>query len=351
MLLPGYQWNPYLRLLAAGLREQGVEATIVSEWSGRAPILAAWRASGRPPVVHMHWIHDFLGGSRGRPTRRTVLGFRWQLRVLKVLGVRLVWTVHNLRGHEAGDDPRDAAAHRAIIDRSDAILLHCAMARDALIERYAVGPRAREKMHVVAHGSYVDQPGVDLDPATARRDLGLEGCAPVIAFVGAIRGYKGVGDLLEAFCTSPALGPNARLLIWGKALPTRAGRALEERAADDPRVRLRLERIPDEELSGVLRAADVVALPFRHILTSGSAILALSHGRPVIAPAMGCLPETLPADATFLYDADDPDGLAGALAEASRADLAAMGQRARAHADTLDWSAIAAETARLYRGD
>jgi len=52
--------------------------------------------------------------------------------------------------------------------------------------------------------------------------------------------------------------------------------------------------------------ADAVVLPFRDILTSGSAILALSHGRPVIAPALGCLPGTLPSDATFLYDADAP---------------------------------------------
>ena len=92
-------------------------------------------------------------------------------------------------------------------------------------------------------------------------------------------------------------------------------------------------------------------LPFRDILTSGSAILALSHGRPVVVPALGCLPETLPADATFLYDPDDPDALAGALHRAAGADLAAMGVRARAWADGLDWGPIAAETARLYRGD
>ena len=117
----------------------------------------------------------------------------------------------------------------------------------------------------------------------------------------------------------------------------------------DPRIVLRLERIPEEDLSRVLRAADAVVLPFRDILTSGSAILALSHGRPVVVPALGCLPETLPTDATFLYDPDDPDALASALRQAVAADLAAMGGRARAWADGLDWGPIAADTARLYR--
>jgi glycosyltransferase involved in cell wall biosynthesis len=93
-----------------------------------------------------------------------------------------------------------------------------------------------------------------------------------------------------------------------------------------------------------------VVLPFRDILTSGSAILALSHGRPVIAPAMGCLPGTLPADATFLYDPDAEGALAGAMREAVGSDLAAMGQRARAYADTIEWAPIAEQTAALYRG-
>jgi glycosyltransferase involved in cell wall biosynthesis len=79
-------------------------------------------------------------------------------------------------------------------------------------------------------------------------------------------------------------------------------------------------------------------------------VLALSHSRPVIAPAMGCLPETLPADATFLYDPEAADGLRNAIRKAAGADLASMGVRARAWADTVDWGPIAAETAKLYRG-
>jgi beta-1,4-mannosyltransferase len=354
ILLPSYTWNPYQRLLAANLTEIGVDAAAISEWPRRAPILGAWLAQGRPDVLHLHWIHDFLGGSKGRPSRRTVLWFEWQLRLLKVLGVRIVWTVHNLRGHEsaaAEPDERDAAAHRALVERADAIILHCRTARDALIELYRPSSAARARMHVLPHGSYVKQYAVDSDPVAAREALGLGPGGPVFAFVGSIRGYKGVGELLEAFAGSTDLGPDARLLICGKPLPARLGRELEGRAAADRRIVVRLERIPEEDLSRVLRAADVVVLPFRDILTSGSAILALSHGRPVIAPALGCLPETLPADASFLYDPDAPDALAGALQQAAGADLAAMGTRARSYADGLDWSAIAVETARLYRGD
>lgn len=367
MILPTYPHNPYQRLLGAALQDEGLIVSVVGAWPRRSPILGAWWAAGRPDVVHLHWIHDFLGGSRGRPTRRNVLWFDWQLRFLRLRGVRIVWTVHNLRGHEAGDDPppehpgrgdetigarldtRDAQAHRRLIEQAHAVILHCEHARDALIQLYRPSPAARARMHLVPHGSYVRQYAVDLDAAEARERLELPAGGRVIAFVGAIRGYKRVDQLLDAFLRLPEAGPLDRLLICGKPLPRRLGRVLEERAAGDPRVVLRLDRIPERDLSMVLRAADVVALPFRDILTSGSAILALSHGRPVVAPAMGCLPGTLPSDATILFDPAAPDGLREALGEALGRDLVTMGARARAYADELDWGPIAARTAEIYR--
>jgi glycosyltransferase involved in cell wall biosynthesis len=351
ILLPSYQWNPYQRLLASALREAGVEATAVHRWSQRAPILGTWWSQGRPDVVHLHWIHEFLGGSRGTPSSWRVRWFGWQLRLLKALGVRLVWTVHNLKGHEAsGEDANDAAAHRCILEQADAIILHCEYARDALVELYQPSPAARARMHVLPHGSYVRQYDVDADQAAARRALGLPDGGTVFAFVGSIRGYKNVGELLDAFMSVEELRPDDRLLIAGKPLPRKLGRQLEKLAAEDRRIVLQLDRLPEEELSRTLRAADAVVLPFRDILTSGSAILALSHGRPVIAPAMGCLPSTLPPDATFLYDPDAEGALAGALREAAEADLAAMGQQARAFAETIEWGPIAQRTAALYRG-
>ena len=72
---------------------------------------------------------------------------------------------------------------------------------------------------------------------------------------------------------------------------------------------LALGAVPDDRMQVYLRAADAVVLPYRDVLTSGSAILAMTFGQPVIAPAIGCLPESLGSEGTILYDADAPDGL------------------------------------------
>lgn len=350
MIMPTYRFNPYQRLLGAALERQGFDVTVVGQWPQRTAILGAWRASGRPNVVHLHWVHDFLGGSGGRPSRRIVRWFDWQLRILRARGVRIVWTVHNLKGHDGQSDPREFDAHQRLIERCDAIIVHCQKAREMLVDLYRPSESALRRVRIIAHGGYVGHYATDLAQDSSRERLGLPAVGRIFAFVGAIRGYKNVGELLDAFTALDEAGPDDRLVVAGMPLPKRLGRELEERAAGDPRIVLRLGRQTEEELSVILRAADVAVTPFRDILTSGSAILALSHGRPVIAPAMGCLPQTLPKGASILYPPDAPDGLGTAMRLALAADLPAMGAHAFEHAKALDWDAIAAETAELYRG-
>jgi glycosyltransferase involved in cell wall biosynthesis len=169
----------------------------------------------------------------------------------------------------------------------------------------------------------------------------------MLLFLGDVRGYKGTGELVRAF--RDVGGTAARLVVAGRASDPAIERSLRDAAAVDPRIRPHLGYVPDEEIGGYLRAADAAVLPFRDILTSGSAILALTFGLPLVAPALGCLPETVPPDGGFLYDPDAPDGLVDALRRVLGADLAPMGAAATARAVELDWGPIAARTAELYR--
>jgi beta-1,4-mannosyltransferase len=52
----------------------------------------------------------------------------------------------------------------------------------------------------------------------------------------------------------------------------------------DPRVLRIPGYLNDAELARVIRAADHVVLPYRRVLNSGSAMLALTLGRPVLLP-------------------------------------------------------------------
>jgi len=144
---------------------------------------------------------------------------------------------------------------------------------------------------VIPHGNVRDAyPAIDISREQARSRLGIPACARVLVFFGAIDPYKGVMELAEKF--SAVTDDRAVLLMAGKCfLGQRAREQLENVAASDPRVVLHLDYIPDADVACYIRAADLVALPFRDILNSGSAILALSLDRPVLVPAKGSMSE------------------------------------------------------------
>lgn len=348
--LPDYsRGNPYQRLLADSLAAQGVR-TIPGQPGRRRPfpIVSAWLRAGRPAVLHLHWTHEYLKGRGAGPSRLNRLRFLGQLRLLRRRGVRIVWTMHNLGGHDGSRHPHEMAAHRDLVRVAHAVICHCDAARRAAIVAYGLDATDARRLHVVDHGSYLGVYPDTLDRAAARVRLDLAPDARVILFLGRIRGYKGTDELVAAFRALD--DPAARLLIAG--LPSQgAGRRLRAAAAADPRIRLHLAFVPDDEVQVWMRAADAVVLPFRDILTSGSAILALGFGRAVVAPSLGCLPATVPPAAGVLYDPDAPDALAGALRQALASDLDAMGAAALDRARQLDWATIGAEIARLYRGD
>jgi beta-1,4-mannosyltransferase len=357
LFLPDYgRGNPYQRELADALGSHGVRVI-----GARAPkrnplgLVNSWWQAKRPRVVHLHWTHPYLGQrasgrhARWRVGRATL--FVAQLIVLRLVRVRIIWTLHNLGIHEERPDERlNVAIHRQLIRNAGSVIAHCEAAVGAAVETYRLGDRAAEKLHVIPHGNYVDVYGPLVERSAAREQLGVSGDARLFVFIGAVRAYKGITELIEAIRALPA-DTSARLIVAGRAFDQAEADAVRAVAGDDERVTLRLEFIPDEDLPVLLGAADAVALPFRDILTSGSAILAMSYGRPVIAPSLGCLPETLPSDGNLLYDPDDEGGLRWALWRALTADLDALGARNLERAKELDWGRIAESTARLYRGE
>lgn len=342
------QSNPYAGLLADALRAQGIEVTL-GKGPMRVPVLPltlAWLRAGRPDVLHLHWTHRYLRsqfGIRSFGRRRTTL----ELRLLRRLGVRIAWTIHNVGVHDGGHPREELLAHAQIAAASDVILCHCEAARTLAAEAYGLDATTRARMHVLPHGSYAGAYPDAFDRETARAALGLAPDHIVFLFLGQIRRYKGVEELVDTFRTLER--QDIRLLVTGRLDHPDLGEALRRQASGDARVMLLPGQVPDDRMQVFLRAADVMVLPYRDVLTSGSAILGMTFGLPVLAPRLGCLPETLEG-CSILYDPDEPAGLRSALDGALAADLPTLGARATAAAAALAWGPIGARLAELYRG-
>jgi glycosyltransferase involved in cell wall biosynthesis len=171
---------------------------------------------------------------------------------------------------------------------------------------------------------------------------------PRLLFFGQVLPYKGVEELAEAL---GLLAAPLRVTVAGACRDPRLARRLQRAAAAlGGRMVLRLERVPDDELPSLLGSADVLVLPYRHVTTSGSALLGLAFGLPLVVPDLPALAE-LPDAATIRYDGS-VEGLAGALDRARRLraeELAAMSRAARDYAASVSWESVAEQTAAAFR--
>ena len=347
LFLPDYsEANAYQRALSAGLETLGVRVSADPTGSRRLlPVTGALRRHGKPDIIHVHWTEPYIAGG-GKVSRTKARRTLTELRLAKRAGIGLVWTAHDLFRHDRAEDPAELDFMRSLFEVADAVIVHCAAAADGLLDTLEVGPDGRAKVAIIPHGHYRGAYPDTTTRTEARHELGLDADAKVVAFVGWVRSYKGVFELMTAF--SNVDDADARLVIAGRAVDGAYGARVTATAKGDPRIMLRLGFVPDDQLQTYLRAADVVATPFLEIFTSGSVLLAMSFERAVIAPRRGCVIDTLDDAGGILYDADDPQGLEGALRVALDADLEAMGRHNGERLDRFDWNRVAEATLEVY---
>jgi glycosyltransferase involved in cell wall biosynthesis len=338
--------NPYQELLLRALAELGVEARGVpfAELNGFFPLRR--HGAGRAQVTHLHWVHGFYQSPGLIRSAGRALFFLLELLSLRLGGARLVWTVHDRGTHDALHPRLDRFLCRCLVRLCHDLTVHCQAARDWVVEEWGA-PASR--VRVIPHGSFLGYYPDQVGREAARQALGLDRDARVILAFGSIRADKGLLDLLAAFRRLP--DPGLRLLIAGWVADPAAAAELREAAQPEPRAVLHLERVPAERVQYYFRAADLAVAPYREILTSGAVVLAQAFALPMLAPAVGCLPEQV-GTGGIVYDPASPRALADALVRALAADLAplAAASRARAEAEDASWQRVAKMLLAVYEG-
>lgn len=393
--------NPYIELLGDGLAQAGIAALLIQE-PGEEGLPAAARQAdlvhlhwlelwGRPPYASLaklagwgapgrglrRWLEPALNSAPAfaRRRQRFLERFFAALEAYQARGGRVVYTVHNLAQHEGEGGQIELTAMRRMLTLADGLHVHAAyMAGE--VQRILDGgagrpwpapaaapalgspvPRTGKPAPLVAvipHGHYIDAYPNTVSRVAARRALDLPQSvhrSPCTAylFLGLIRPYKGLEELLPAFRSLP--DPAARLLVAGRPRPAGYAARLAAQAASDPRVLWHPQFVPDHDVQRWMNAADAVVLPYRHITTSGAAMLAWSFGKPVIAPALPAFIEPM-RDAPFLgllYDPADPHGLAEALQQAAHIDWQSHRAPILAWARQFDWPGIGRQFAAFYQ--
>lgn len=178
----------------------------------------------------------------------------------------------------------------------------------------------------------------------ARRALDLPERTPVLAAVGRLSAEKGQRVLVDAMIEVAHAAPDALLLLVGDG-PDDA--ALRARAAAVPGHPIRFLGYR-ADVTPVYDAADAIVLPSLSEGLPNVALEAMAHGRPVIASAVGGVPEVVDDGATgLLVPPGEPGPLARALIALLRDDglRAALGAAGRARVETR--FSVAARAARI----
>jgi beta-1,4-mannosyltransferase len=322
--------------------------TLLYEHAGRdlyprfgtiADALAVQRhRAGSRVIFHLHWEDAVYRNESGEAAAwQAAQRFLDALETFLDSGGQLVWTLHNAAPH----DGRYIAVHTQLCAKlallADVVHVHSLAA--AAFARRCLGIDAA-RLALIQHGSYVSlYPRLGHPAEATRAALGLGDARRVLLLFGRLGSYKGGAELIGAL--AQLADPGLWLVIAGKQIDPLASQLEELPAAVRARIVIHDQFVPNEQLPRLFHACDMVVLPYRASLTSGAAVLALSQGRPVLAPALPGLAELL-ADGSdaILYRPDAVDGLRSALHRflaLERPSLAAMQAAALAKAELLDW--------------
>jgi len=339
---PVWIYNPYHGELARSLAPQGVR---VEQFERFKELYQRFRANEMPlQILHLHGLPFFLW--RPIDLIRYVV-FVGRLLRLRRRRVRIVWTIHDYRNH---DNPRWRIEHCIgwlIARRVDALIVHGAMAKQIVVAGW--GKAIESRVHIIPHGNYINSYPNHIGREEARRRLGLDSRSRVLLFLGWIRPYKGVSDLIRIFRQRP--DRNARLVVAGRPIDAAIDQNMKSLIGEDSRICYRPGFVDQADVQIYMNASDVMVLPYERVFTSGAAVLAMSFGKACIAPKMGGVVDALDCRGAVMFDPAKPQDLERALTEVldGRHDLAAMAAHNRARAVEWSWSEVGQRTAAIYR--
>ena len=345
IFIPDYRHtNSYQGNLADSLSKQGAE--VCFGFFGLFAVLRSVLKFWKPDILHIHWTYPYILGDSKIMTIVKSGGFICELLLLKISGISVIWTVHNIIDHEGKFKNIELIFNKVLSRLCDKIIVHCNYAKKEVMRVYEINGSS---ITVIPHGNYIGSYENIVSCSLARERLKVDMKDIVFLHFGQIRPYKGIMELITAFETLS--DQKARLLIVGKPLNDKVALDIMNRCKNNKRIKTFFGFIPDNEVHVYMNAADIVVLPYKDILTSGAVIIAMSFGKPIITTSSGCIADTLDENGSFLY-LNTEGGLLKTMQRVlntDKAKLQSMGKHNLELAQCLGWDEIGKKTYNVYR--
>ena len=134
--------NPYGGSLVEALQPHGYTFELLNyvdePSTGVAGFSArwAWLNRNRVQAVHLHWLAGFVSADTTLGAWRRLFGLAVALILARVLGYRIIWTLHNMLPHERPHRGVDVVGRYLMAALASAIICHCRYAAKEFSRRF-----------------------------------------------------------------------------------------------------------------------------------------------------------------------------------------------------------------------
>ena len=308
-------------------------------------------------IVHGHTWYSHLAGCLAK----------------QLTGAQLVLTTHSLEPHRPWKVEQLGTAYhasswveRTAYENADGVVAVSTSMNEDVRELYDVD---EARVRTIYNGIDVDQYSPSLDEDVLH-SYGVDPEKPYVLFVGRITRQKGILHLVRAI---PYMDPGIQIVLCAGAPDTEEiGEEMEalvdevQAETENPIVWL-AEMLPREDVITIYSHADVFVCPSVYEPFGIINLEAMACRTPVVASAVGGIPEIIHEEETGLliafeteggesHEPADPDAFSRDLAHGvnrlmSDADLrASMADAARTRVeDVFSWTSIAEQTLDFYK--
>ena len=277
----------------------------------------------KPDVVHFQVVNPLLS-----------------LLIFLLKKYPLVATFHDVKPHVGRESLMTEFVFCCARRYSDQIIVHGEKLKEIMIREYNI---SEEKMHTISIGEH------EVAPFKKYEKKGLKEDKNLILFFGRIWEYKGLVYLIKAEPMITKEVPDAKIIIAGKG---ENFKKYEKMMANKNNFIICNYYIDYEKGAELFQRSSVVVLPYLNASQSGVIPTAYGFKKPVVATAVGAIPEIVDEGITgFIVPPRDPKALADAIVKLLKDDelRKVMGENAyKKLKNDLSWHEIAKKTIQVY---
>lgn len=340
-----FNGNHYKELLIRHLNDQGVQ---VEDYLPSLIFVPKILGKGRLDVLHLHTLHYFFLGKNKVNRLVKFIIFISQILFLKLLGIHIVWTVHEWSDRFCeGKQAIPPSATLILGKLFSAIITHCETTKNEIVKAFRL--ESTNKVFVVHHGNYIGSYENKVNQLEARKYLNIPQENLVFLLFGNLHRTKGFLEAIEAFKGLPP--SKISLLIVGNPAEEKIEELITDKIQDYKNILFIPRNVPDEEIQIYMNACDCVIVPYKVFTTSGVTLLTMSFGKACIAPNLGFFSDVLNESGSFLYDSNHEYSLLQAMKQAieRRDQLLDMGKHNLQIAEQWSWEFVANKTLKIYQ--